>query len=144
MIEHNIIVIASGGFDIIHSGHIALLNDAKSFGNKLLVGVNSDEWLTRKKGRPFMNFYERSTIIEHLNMVDQVLSFDDSDDTACDLLNKIKQLYKHNHIIFVNGGDRTKENIPEMSVQGIEFKFGVGGSDKKNSSSDIINKYYKV
>ena len=66
------IVVVSGGFDPLHSGHINLLASAKAFGDKLVVLVNSDEWLTRKKGRPFMPFEERSLIIQRMDMVDNV------------------------------------------------------------------------
>ena len=73
------IVLVTGGFDPIHSGHIAYFNEAKKLGNELWVGVNSDEWLVRKKGRPFMPFVERANIIKNLKMVDLVLSFDDDE-----------------------------------------------------------------
>ena len=73
------IVIVTGGFDPLHSGHIAYFEAAKQLGDRLVVGLNSDAWLTRKKGRPFMPMSERRAIIENLNMVDRVIEFDDSD-----------------------------------------------------------------
>ena len=72
-------VIVTGGFDPLHSGHIAYFKAAKKLGDKLVVGLNSDEWLRRKKGRPFMPLIERKTIIENLEMVDEVISFNDKD-----------------------------------------------------------------
>ena len=75
-------ILVTGGFDPLHSGHIAYFKAAKELGTKLVVGLNSDEWLTRKKGRPFMPFEERLAIIKELSVVDRVISFDDSDDTA--------------------------------------------------------------
>jgi D-beta-D-heptose 7-phosphate kinase/D-beta-D-heptose 1-phosphate adenosyltransferase len=135
------IVVVSGGFDPIHSGHVLLCNSAKTYGDYLIVGVNSDEWLSRKKGKPFMKCSERAAIISNLKSVDEVILFDDSDGSACDLLEQVKNKYPGHQIIFANGGDRTKENIPEMSVKGISFIFGVGGENKTNSSSWILNEW---
>ena len=135
------IVIVTGGFDPIHSGHIALLKEAKNLGHALAVGLNSDEWLRRKKGHEFMPWSERSAIIENLKMVDIVFSFDDSDGSAIDAINRVKEVYPDDEIIFANGGDRTKDNIPEMVFEDVEFVFGVGGEDKKNSSSWILDEW---
>ena len=77
------VVLVSGGFDPLHSGHIAYFKEAKKLGSKLVVALNSDEWLTRKKGRPFMPFEERAAIVKELKVVDEVIGFDDSDDSAC-------------------------------------------------------------
>lgn len=136
-----ITVVATGGFDPIHSGHIKYLKEASLSGTRLVVGVNSDEWLSRKKGRSFMPFEERAAIVSELACVDQVIGFDDSDGSAIDCLEQVKRLHPSDTIIFVNGGDRTSENIPEMAVQGIEFEFGIGGDDKKNSSSWILKEW---
>lgn len=134
------IVICTGGFDPIHEGHIAYLEAARKIGDYLVVGVNSDDWLKRKKGYVFQNFYTRSTIVDALKPVDLVLSFDDSDNSARDAIIKTQRLYGKNlHYIFANGGDRTKENIPEMDVPNVDFVFGVGGENKLNSSSWIVN-----
>ena len=64
------IVLVTGGFDPLHSGHIGYFKEARSLGDCLIVGVNSDEWLSRKKGQPFMPLKERITLIENLKMVD--------------------------------------------------------------------------
>ena len=135
------IVIVTGGFDPIHSGHIALLKEAKNLGHALAVGLNSDEWLRRKKGHEFMPWSERSAIIENLKMVDIVFSFDDSDGSAIDAIKRVKDVYPDDELIFANGGDRTKDNIPEMVFEDVEFVFGVGGEDKKNSSSWILDEW---
>ena len=135
------IVIVTGGFDPIHSGHIALLKEAKNLGHALAVGLNSDEWLRRKKGHEFMPWSERSTIIENLKMVDVVFSFNDSDGSAIDAIKRVKEVYPDDELIFANGGDRTKDNIPEMIFDDVEFVFGVGGEDKKNSSSWILDEW---
>ena len=136
-----ITVVATGGFDPIHSGHIEYLKDASVSGTRLIVGLNSDEWLIRKKGKFFMPWEERAAIVRELACVDLVISFDDSDGTAIHALEQVKVLYPNDPIVFVNGGDRTKENIPEMVVEGVEFEFGTGGNDKKNSSSWILKEW---
>jgi len=131
----------SGGFDPLHSGHIAYLTAAAQLGDKLIVALNSDAWLTRKKGRPFMSFEERACIIDRLDMVDSVLGFDDSDGTCIEAIEQVKKAYTNQEIIFCNGGDRTKDNIPEMEVEGIKFVFGVGSENKSNSSSWILKEW---
>ncbi len=138
------VVLVTGGFDPLHSGHIAYLTAAKKLGDKLVVGINSDEWLTRKKGKPFMPLRERISIISALSVVDDVLTWDDNDNSACGAIFKLMSTSGYGHdIIFANGGDRTKENIPEMTTfqDSVEFVFGVGGEDKKNSSSWILEEY---
>jgi cytidyltransferase-like protein len=135
------IVVVTGGFDPIHSGHIKLLTEARALGDVLIVGINSDAWLERKKGRAFMPITERREIIKNLKSVDATIPVEDHDDSACELLELIKRTYPNDKIVFANGGDRTADNIPEMSVTGIEFAFGVGGNDKLNSSSDILKQW---
>ena len=135
------IVIVTGGFDPIHSGHIAYLKEARLLGDMLIVGLNSDQWLARKKGQAFMPFNERACIINNLTMVDYVINFSDDDNTAIDAIRKVQAEYPDDTIIFANGGDRTQNNIPEMSVAGVTFAFGVGGSNKANSSSWILEEW---
>ena len=136
------LIVVSGGFDPIHSGHIAYFKSAKSYGDKLIVALNTDAWLEKKKGKSFMPFDERKAIVESIQFVDEVISFEDDTKGSCiNALEDIKKLYPNNDIYFANGGDRDKKNIPEMSVSGINILFGVGGDDKKNSSSWILNKW---
>jgi cytidyltransferase-like protein len=136
------IIIVSGGFDPIHSGHIAYFKSARSLGDKLVVALNSDQWLINKKGKFFMPFNERKAIIENFADVDIVINFEDDDlGSATNALIKVKEMFPEEDIAFANGGDRNKGNIPEMSVEGIEFIFSVGGDDKKNSSSWILKKW---
>jgi cytidyltransferase-like protein len=139
------IVLITGGFDPIHSGHIAYIKAAKDLGDSLIVGINSDEWLRRKKGQEFMSWEERATIVSNLHNVDRVINFNDSDDSAKDAIKKVRAIHPQAQIIFANGGDRTKENIPEMDLLAemlqLEFVFGVGGEDKKNSSSWILQEW---
>jgi len=140
------IIIVSGGFDPLHSGHIAYFKSAKELGDELVVALNSDEWLINKKGKFFMPFHERKAIVENLSCVDLVIDFeDDALGSATNALYKIKEMYPDDELIFANGGDRNEENIPEMSVDNIKFEFSVGGDGKKNSSSWILKnwQYYK-
>ena len=135
------ILVVSGGFDPLHSGHLAYINKASLMGDRLIVALNSDNWLAQKKGQPFMCFGERKEILENLKAVNEVIGFDDADGSCCDALEQIKLLYPKDRIIFCNGGDRDKTNIPEMIVKNIEFEFGVGGDDKKNSNSWILKNW---
>jgi len=88
-----------------------------------------------------MPWEERAEVLVHLQMVDRVINFDDNDNTAIDAIRKVVGLFPRSEIIFANGGDRTQENIPEMSVADVKFVFGVGGEDKKNSSSWILEEW---
>tara|TARA_B100000886_G_C20385576_1_gene475860 strand:+ start:306 stop:1076 length:771 start_codon:yes stop_codon:yes gene_type:complete len=136
------IIIVSGGFDPLHSGHIAYFKSAKKLGDILVVALNSDEWLINKKGKFFMPFAERKIIIENLSCVDSVISFEDDEiGSASNALIKAKEIYPNDDIYFANGGDRNKDNIPEMSVSDVKFLFSVGGDDKKNSSSWILKNW---
>jgi D-beta-D-heptose 7-phosphate kinase/D-beta-D-heptose 1-phosphate adenosyltransferase len=134
-------------FDPIHSGHLSLLKEAKSIAGEdgiVIVGLNSNAWLIRKKGAFFMPYNERATILSAIRYVDMVSSFDDSDGSACGLIKIARSIYPTEEIIFVNGGDRTSDNIPESSMEqthNIRFLFGVGGADKKNSSSWILENW---
>lgn len=135
------IVLVTGGFDPLHSGHLAYFKAAKELGDKLIVGINSDAWLTRKKGQPFMSIEERCEIIAHLTIVDGTIDFNDDDGSSIDAINKIKTIWPDAELIFANGGDRTANNIPEMVVPNVIFKFGVGGENKMNSSSWILQEW---
>ena len=153
------VIILSGGFDPVHKGHIRMFREAANLGHQVIVGLNSDEWLTRKKGKPFMNFKERKEILEGFKYVNQVLPFDDSDDTASDLIRRVHTIYdseSHDHnyadlppqgmmdyykIYFANGGDRTTDNVPEMDVcreLDVTMLWGIGGG-KIQSSSWLID-----
>jgi cytidyltransferase-like protein len=136
------IVVVSGGFDPIHSGHIAYFKYARDYGDRLIVALNSDAWLEKKKGRFFMPFEERKVILNSIKYVDEVVSFEDDEKGSCiNALEAIKGSYPNDEIYFANGGDRDIKNIPEMSVSDINFIFNIGGNDKKNSSSWILKKW---
>jgi cytidyltransferase-like protein len=137
------IVLVTGGFDPIHSGHVSYFKAAKTLGDMLIVGLNSDEWLVRKKGRAFMPWNERLCVVNNLSMVDEVYTFNDDDGSAREFIRQVRAHYPDAQLIFANGGDRTAKNIPEMDVvdNNLEFVFGVGGEDKKNSSSWILEEW---
>ena len=145
------IIIVSGGFDPVHKGHIRMFREAANLGAQVVVGLNSDEWLTRKKGKPFMEWDERAEILESCKFVNQVLPFDDDDNTASDLIEKVVKIYEQQpritvnnsgyNIYFANGGDRGKDNVPEVDTckdLGVIMLWGVGGG-KIQSSSWLID-----
>ena len=145
------IALITGGFDPLHSGHLALIKSASEMSLLLAIGLNSDDWLYKKKGYVSMPFYERKEILESMEGVHKVFGFSDADGTACRAIQKVAWIYPWpvEKIIFCNGGDRTEDNIPEMGFQPLaarpededpilEFAFGVGGTDKKNSSSELV------
>ena len=136
--------LVTGGFDPIHSGHIAYFERAKDLSDYLVVGINTNEWLTRKKGQYFLPWIERAEIIRHFDMVDAVISWDDADDSSLGAIAKCLEISEK--VIFCNGGDRMKSNIPEVLGYSddprVEFKFAIGGEDKMNSSSWILNDYF--
>jgi cytidyltransferase-like protein len=137
------IVLVTGGFDPLHSGHIAYFKAAKKLGDELVVGVNSDEWLSRKKGAPFMPLSERMNIVGNIKGVDSCIMFNDADGSAKGAILEVRRQNPDARIIFANGGDRTAVNIPEMDIVdlNLEFKFGVGGENKMNSSSWILQEW---
>ena len=140
------VVLVTGGFDPLHSGHIEYFKAARELGDHLVVGVNSDDWLTRKKGRPFMPFEERAAIVKELACVDEVIGFNDDDDSACKAIGQVLATKGSSWtVVFANGGDRTNTTTPEYTTYGnandVEFVFGVGGEDKKNSSSWILKEW---
>jgi len=137
------LVLVTGGFDPLHSGHIAYFRAAKQLGDTLVVGVNSDAWLVRKKGRAFMPWLERMNIVKNIKDVDFVLEFNDDDGSAKQAIKLARQTWPDHKIVFANGGDRTDANIPEMEFidSNLEFAFGVGGFNKANSSSWILEEW---
>ena len=136
------IIIVSGGFDPVHKGHIRMFREAANFGANVIVGLNSDEWLTRKKGKSFMKWDERAEILESCKFINQVIPFDDSDDTASNAIERVHLMYSSEYnIYFANGGDRKLGNVPELDIckkLKVVMLWGIGG-DKIQSSSWLIN-----
>lgn len=128
------IVAVSGGFDPIHIGHIEMMRKAKELGDKLIVIVNDDNFLMKKKGYKFMGVCERVAIVKSIKYVDEVIIAVDEDMTVC----KTLEIVKPN--IFANGGDRGVGLVPEEDIcnrLGIEMVYGLG--DKIQSSSSLVN-----
>jgi len=128
-------IAVSGGFDPIHKGHVQMIREASKYGN-VIVLLNSDTWLIRKKGYKFMTFEDRSFIVGNIKGVKVVSNVNDADDTVCAGLKRFKPDY------FANGGDRYITNTPEMEVckeLGIKMLWNIGGS-KIQSSSDLVAK----
>ena len=126
-------IMVSGGFDPIHIGHVRMIREAAKHG-QLIVVLNSDDWLKRKKGYVFMSFEERAEIVQSIKGVYAISAVDDTDGTVCQALKEYKPTY------FANGGDRTAENTPEMEVckeLGIEMVWNIGGG-KIQSSSELV------
>jgi len=129
-------IMVSGGFDPVHIGHIKMIEEAAEWGDVIVV-INSDNWLLRKKGYVFMPWSERAHIMRSIKGVTLVTGVDDIDGTVCNAIGY------HAPDAFANGGDRKKENTPEMELcdeLGIQMLWGVGGKDKPQSSSWLVNK----
>lgn len=127
------LVAVSGGFDPIHVGHVRMIQASALIGDVVVI-VNSDEWLNRKKGYSFMPFEERAEIIESIRGVVAVIKADDEDGTVCQTLRELKP------DVFANGGDRVNDNTPEGAVcneLGVEMMWNVGG-EKIQSSSWLV------
>jgi D-beta-D-heptose 7-phosphate kinase/D-beta-D-heptose 1-phosphate adenosyltransferase len=136
-------VLFTGGFDPIHSGHIAAMKQASQIGN-LIVAPNSDEWLTRKKGAAFQPLSERSEIIRNFSFVHEVLTaWDDTDGTACKAIELFHHTYSRKGLLFfANGGDRTPTNVSSAEIElcaklGVLPVFNVGGGKTQSSSAFI-------
>ena len=144
--ENRVISIVSGGFDPIHPGHIMMMKDCLKFSNYLIVGVNSNKWLINKKGNYFMDIQHRIYVVNSLNVVNETMEFEDDDKgSANNLLIKIRIKYSNDKIIFANGGDRSDSSkILEFETAkqyNIDLKFGIGGSHKESSSSDLLKRW---
>lgn len=128
------IVAVSGGFDPIHVGHLAMFEEAKELGDYLIVILNGDEWLVRKKGYAFMPATQRAAIIGALECVDEVFIWEAEENDVCGALSQLRP------DVFANGGDRKADNTPELllcSEIGIELAWNVGGG-KVESSSELV------
>jgi D-beta-D-heptose 7-phosphate kinase/D-beta-D-heptose 1-phosphate adenosyltransferase len=134
------VIVVSGGFDPLHYGHVRYFKEARKLGDKLIVILNTDNFLRLKKGYVFMRFNERKEIIESIKYVDKIVKCIDKDNTVCETLKMLKKKYPN--LTFSKGGDKNISNIPEAQTCdncGIRMVFDVGGG-KIQSSSWLINK----
>ena len=141
----NDIILVSGGFDPIHSGHIYLIANASKYGD-VVVLLNSDAWLIQKKGKEFLPYKEREMIMNALKSVIDVISFDDSDQTCVEGIRKAIEKYPNQKIKFANGGDRNDNTLPlpekvYCEQNKVKVLWGIGGDNKANSSSWILKKW---
>ncbi len=136
MKKKKVVVAVSGGFDPVHVGHVAMFAEARKLGDYLIVILNNDNWLIRKKGFSFLGEEERTRILSSIKGVDEVYitqhKKDDKDWSVCEALETIRPN------IFANGGDRESiKDIPEAQLcenLGIKMKFGIGGGKVQSSS----------
>ena len=135
------VIVLSGGFDPMHIGHLRMIQESAKMAEIVIAGVNSDEWLMRKKGYVFMPHEERVEMVQGTRGVSKAMAFDDDDNSACDLLRRVRALWPNFKVAFANGGDRTADNIPEVPVADeldVHLIWGVGGG-KVQSSSDLVS-----
>ena len=144
------VMILSGGFDPVHVGHLRMIQAAAEMADEVVVGVNSDDWLMRKKGYVFMPWDERLAIIVELESVYGAVKFDDDDNTADDLIKKVCKQRREAHpecrIAFGNGGDRVDSNTPEAQTcffSKVDMVWELGGDYKAQSSSSLVEKWRK-
>ena len=137
-----VVVAVSGGFDPLHIGHLQMIKEAKELGDKLVVILNNDNWLKKKKGYVFMPQEQRKAILEAIRWVDEVVLTSHPENTED--MSVSKELEKIKPDIFANGGDRTRKNIPEVEVcKKINCKmiFNIGKDGKIESSSWLLNRF---
>jgi cytidyltransferase-like protein len=140
-----IVVAVSGGFDPVHAGHLQLLEEAEKLGDELVVILNNDNWLKKKKGFVFMSQQERRKIIGALKWVDKVVITGHCSNPEDMSVNKELERIKPD--IFANGGDRIKKNVPEKEICkkiNCRMVFNIGRDGKMQSSSWLLTKFLKT
>ncbi len=146
MKKKKIVVAVSGGFDPVHIGHVRLFREAKKLGDKLVVILNNDNWLSLKKGKSFMSEEERKEVIESIRYVDEViLTHHELGTTDMSVCRELKELKPD---IFANGGDRKPDGDPVPEVElckdlSIKMVYNVGPGGKVQSSSWLLESYKK-
>ena len=137
--------LVSGGFDPVHAGHLRMLQDAKKLSNNVIVLLNNDEWLVKKKGKPFMNENQRKEILDEFKSVSEVIIQSSSDKSSSEAIKEFVQNNPNKNICYCNGGDRSNiKNIREADVcmeLGVDLQFEVGGKEKIESSSQLTKNY---
>lgn len=136
------LVIVSGYFGPLHVGHLDYIEAGAAMGDELLVIVNNNRQQELKKGRVVIDEADRLRIVAALRVVDHAMLALDDDGTVCASLEAVAQRFPNHRLVFGNGGDRGAQNVPETEVcvrHGIEMVFAVGGDQKADSSTRLID-----
>jgi D-beta-D-heptose 7-phosphate kinase/D-beta-D-heptose 1-phosphate adenosyltransferase len=149
--SNKIVVAVSGGFDPIHSGHVRLFKAAKKLGDELVVILNNDAWFKIKGRQLFMPQAQRKEILEAMKPVDRVILTKHKDlgkvfDRTTPEYSVCRELEELKPDIFANGGDRFRDDVPEVEVCkkiGCKMVFNVGKGGKIESSSWLLKKFLK-
>ena len=144
------VIVISGYFNPIHSGHIDYIKSAKQRGDVLVVIVNNDNQVELKGSVPFQNENERFKIVNNIKGVDRTVLSIDEDSTVCESLRMVYKTYEDDpffhQMFFCNGGDRKEGGVPEDILTeelGINMLYNIGG-EKVQSSSELIKNAAKV
>ena len=137
--------LVSGGFDPVHIGHLRMFKDANKLAKKVIVLLNNDDWLIKKKGKPFMNQEQRKEILEEFKSVSEVIIQKSSEKSSSLAIKEFATQHRNQSICYCNGGDRSNiKNIRETVIckeLNISLEFGVGGEEKIESSSELTKNY---
>ena len=137
--------LVSGGFDPVHVGHLRMFQDAKKIADKVILLLNNDEWLTKKKGKPFMNQNQRKEILKEFKSISKVIIQTSSDLSSSLAIEEFVNKNPKKSICYCNGGDRSNiKNIRESEIckkLKVNLEFGIGGEKKIESSSDLTKNY---
>lgn len=150
--KHKKVVMVSGGFDPIHPGHVRLFEEAKKLGDRLVVVINNDNWIHKKKGHGFMKAIDRAEVISAFRSVDDVIISEHKKNPRD--MSVSHELTKVKPDIFANGGDRNKKDaadpfsslykdIKTCEKLGIKIVYNVGKGGKIRSSSELLHEFYK-
>ena len=137
--------LVSGGFDPVHVGHLRMFQDAKNLSENVIVLLNNDEWLMKKKGKPFMNEGQRKEILDEFKSISKVIIQTKSDRSSSRAIEEFVHNNPDKTVCYCNGGDRSNiRNIREADIckkLGITLEFGIGGDEKIESSSQLTKNY---
>ena len=137
--------LVSGGFDPVHVGHLRMFQDAKNLSENVIVLLNNDEWLMKKKGKPFMNEGQRKEILDEFKSISKVIIQTKSDRSSSRAIEEFVHNNPDKTVCYCNGGDRSNiRNIREADIckkLGVTLEFGIGGNTKIESSSQLSKNY---